>query len=545
MAAMSAYRGGPSERQPDKGGVVEGIVRQFADRYAFVRELVQNAVDAGTKTVRVVVDDAGPAAVVRVEDDGNGMTLEIIEGPLLTLFSSSKEGQKGKIGRYGVGFMSVFALEPAKVIVETWRAGGSFVVTIGRDHGFEVREAHERPGSGTHVSIVLGPESPPAAEVRNRVLEAARRWCRHVPRPIVVTAAGEVHRVNEPFALRAPVVVETKQGGIHALVGIAAGTAALPGEAELEGNGDFAGFYAHGLTLLEAVEPPTAIPGVRFKVASTELAHTISRDDVKRDAGFDRAMKEVRRIVRKELRPELERAQATAAVSWARSGRAAPNLEGVFTAATLALPLSNVMVPLLEPMNDENVISLGRTQKLAAAGRAFAAGTRGPLTRALAERGYAIVRTEEGTKPDVSPLARALGLSGLEAPEARFTIVAEREADANERRLCERVAELLAGLGAPVREVLAVDVTAGAIDRAGLLVGASAGKSWVLPEPGKFGKKTVLLVASHRAVRRAAQISDTRRGPALLVRLLHSELFGPLTPARADRLLESAMEVPR
>ena len=49
------------------------MVRQFADRHAFLRELVQNGIDAGATRIDVRLE-RGPDGAVRtsVEDDGAG-----------------------------------------------------------------------------------------------------------------------------------------------------------------------------------------------------------------------------------------------------------------------------------------------------------------------------------------------------------------------------------------------------------------------------------------------------------------------------------------
>src|SRR4029079_18431204 len=93
---------------------VTQMVRQFADALAFYRELVQNSIDAGATAidVRVVMEtdgDAGPTLRVVVSDDGCGMDRAAIESCLLVLFRSSKDGDATKIGKFGVGFFSVFA----------------------------------------------------------------------------------------------------------------------------------------------------------------------------------------------------------------------------------------------------------------------------------------------------------------------------------------------------------------------------------------------------------------------------------------------------
>ena len=79
-------------REPDgESGVVGDLVRQFADPYAFFRELVQNAIDAGSGEIAVRVDYEHESAVIRVDDFGEGMTRDIIENKLTKLFASSKD----------------------------------------------------------------------------------------------------------------------------------------------------------------------------------------------------------------------------------------------------------------------------------------------------------------------------------------------------------------------------------------------------------------------------------------------------------------------
>src|ERR1700691_2390114 len=134
------------------------MVRQLADPYAFLRELVQNGIDAGASAIDVTVAlDPEDLAAVSVADDGSGMTPEVIEGELLTLFSSSKEGDPTKIGKYGVGFVSVLALDPSEVVVETWRGGKAWRVRLERDHRYSIEEAPgngARSGSGTVVTVL-------------------------------------------------------------------------------------------------------------------------------------------------------------------------------------------------------------------------------------------------------------------------------------------------------------------------------------------------------------------------------------------------------
>jgi HSP90 family molecular chaperone len=131
------------------GDALEGLVHQFADPWAFLRELIQNAIDAGSGQIEVRIDhDAAKGTMtIEVVDSGEGMTREIIDTRLTRLFSSAKEGDYTKIGRFGIGFVSVFALDPEVVCVDTGRAGRALAGAVPpRPH---VRtHPPEQPGRG-------------------------------------------------------------------------------------------------------------------------------------------------------------------------------------------------------------------------------------------------------------------------------------------------------------------------------------------------------------------------------------------------------------
>ncbi len=126
---MGPYRTEEREERaeaPRDPGIVGDVIAQFADPFAFLRELVQNAIDAGTDAVEVRIEYDGGAGVTRasVRDRGEGMTREIIEEQLLVLFRSTKERDDTKIGKFGIGFASVLAPSPQVVVVQTARGGG-------------------------------------------------------------------------------------------------------------------------------------------------------------------------------------------------------------------------------------------------------------------------------------------------------------------------------------------------------------------------------------------------------------------------------------
>lgn len=268
---------------------LDKLVNQFSDPLSFLRELIQNALDAGSREVDVWVDfEEGEGAkqtpqdrgvmILRVEDWGEGMTREIIEKRLTRLFSSAKDGDRTKIGKFGIGFVSVFALEPDAVVIDTSREGEHWRILFDRERNYSLIERDE-PVEGTKIRVMVNATRARAEEVRTRARDVVRYWCKHV--------RGEIHfqgdLVSQAFALQAPCVVE-RPGEETAIV------VAHPQE---PGEG-IQGFYNRGLTLIEHRDQ--VIPGLAFKVSSVRLEHTLTRDNVIEDAGYRACLKQVREL---------------------------------------------------------------------------------------------------------------------------------------------------------------------------------------------------------------------------------------------------------
>jgi hypothetical protein len=71
--------------------------RLYAGNIVWIREYVQNAIDANAKTVSIKVNDND----LTIEDDGNGMNLEEINNQLFSLGGSVKTQEQ--IGQFGIG----------------------------------------------------------------------------------------------------------------------------------------------------------------------------------------------------------------------------------------------------------------------------------------------------------------------------------------------------------------------------------------------------------------------------------------------------------
>ncbi len=281
---MDPYRSADPDaiaEAPSDQGIVGDIIAQFADRFAFFRELVQNAIDAGTPSVEVRLDYDAETKILHaaVADRGEGMSRDVIENQLLVLFRSTKEADRTKIGKFGIGFASVLSPNPEIVTVQTTRDGRRLVLHLARDLTYRLFDAGPATQTGTTVELELAMPANEVAGFAAASRDALVRWCRHAAVPIEFRGLGAASvRIDRPLALEGAVVSVTGKsddGQLVAIVGITAGPTSV-------------GFYNHGLTLYETRDP--LVGDAAAKIQDARLGHTLSRDDVRRDAVFDHAI---------------------------------------------------------------------------------------------------------------------------------------------------------------------------------------------------------------------------------------------------------------
>lgn len=293
----------------DSSAVLDDLVRQFADPMAFFRELIQNAIDAGSGEVEIWFEhepgaDGGGMLVAHVDDFGEGMSREIIETRLVRLFSSSKDEDFTKIGRFGIGFVSVFAIQPEAVCVDTGRGGECWRVLFHRDRTYELIRL-DQPVEGTQIQVF---KPMPAAEYEaftERAREVITRWCKHARAPVRV----EGQEINAPFEVRDCLLhARFEEEGTTIVAGLTAAAQAPYG------------YYNRGLTLKEGEESPW--PHVAIKIDSRYLEHTLTRDQVLRDRHFHKAMRLMEEVVSR-LHAQLWDALEASAARYATSPEAA------------------------------------------------------------------------------------------------------------------------------------------------------------------------------------------------------------------------------
>lgn len=472
--------------------VLDSLVKQFADRYAFIRELLQNSLDAGAARIDVAMTWDGREFRVEVRDDGEGMDRPIIEGYLLTLFRSTKEDDLTKIGKFGIGFTSIFAMEPFEVVVDTGRDGVWHRVTFDEQRAYTLSRLAD-PYEGTTVTLRMARGRAAATEDARKIRAAALRWCRYADATITTSAHGtdeewDATPVAAAFTVDAPVVVTEESDGLRVVLGPhAAGTPPI-------------GFYNRGITLWEGDEG--LLPGVCFRAAGRHLEHTLTRDNVIRDRHFDHVMAAVRAAAGTRLRDAVhaEAGAAATAGDLARVTRlfAAIHADAPWTWREDAplLPGHGRALTLADLRGARSWLG-----KLAGAGPTIWWAPPGcPVAAAAAATGLPIVVAALAEDPHLAWVVRALEGARRAITDGYFLATAAKVEGP--------VAALFAAAG-----VLAADLRGGGLDQR--LAVALPGP-WGLgraPAPARGG--TLVVRANHPLVAKLAALAPAIGGPLL------------------------------
>lgn len=293
--------------------LLDELVHQFTDPFAFYRELIQNSIDAGSNRIEVQLAyhpaAKKPLLTATIADWGEGMTRKVIEDFFLTKFRSSKEDDATKIGKYGIGFVSVFACKPDAVTVDTGKDGEAWRVLFKPDRTHQLIRLEE-PIDGTRITVHKHLEAAEYEVFAQQSALAVKKWCRHSEVDVALSvgrADGSPPpppaSVREPLAIDGPLQVEHKEDGLHLVVGVPRDQPSL-------------GLYNRGLTLFESHEQ--LVPGLSVKAIARALEHTLTRDNVRRDQNFARVVKKAKALAEGRLRDELPEAMRRAAHDPAR-----------------------------------------------------------------------------------------------------------------------------------------------------------------------------------------------------------------------------------
>jgi hypothetical protein len=309
-----------------------------------------------------------------VRDAGSGMDRQIIDTRLTRLFASSKEGDYTKIGRFGIGFVSVFAIDPEVVCLDTGRNGEYWRVLFRKDRTFE-RIVLDTPIEGTTIRIYKRASESEWRAAKVRARETLEHWCKHAR---VEIRCDDVS-ISRPLHLDADCVVVHEEEGTTLLLGYVEQREALRG------------YYHSGLTLHE--ERDDRLPHVAFKLDSRYLEHTLTRDNVIRDDNYAKAMNIVGKLASTRLVEQLVETLG----QWTEQRRDEAELErlrarlldvlAVRPESAGELPelvFERPLVPALTSAGAE-LLSLARVRK--SSKRCWSATVASPVTEALIEQG--------------------------------------------------------------------------------------------------------------------------------------------------------------
>ncbi|HGG57492.1 MAG TPA: hypothetical protein ENK31_06825, partial [Nannocystis exedens] len=194
--------------------------RYGPDSWIFIRELLQNARDAGATQVTIIAETKGATSRLHCRDDGEGMSFEHARSYLFALYASSKESRRDQVGRFGVGFWSILRFEPARIVIRSRpRTGKAWEIELDGALAEAVRRV---PTIAPGTELLLERAADDGAIAR-RVWDAAHQNARFLTqrddpsKPLLVTVNGEP--INTPFTLPPPSAA-FRRAGLRGVVGL-------------------------------------------------------------------------------------------------------------------------------------------------------------------------------------------------------------------------------------------------------------------------------------------------------------------------------------
>ena len=513
----------PAEAPRDEG-LVGDVIAQFADPKAFFRELVQNAIDAGSPAIDVKLeyDEATQRMRASVKDRGCGMTREVIENQLLVLFRSTKEKDKTKIGKFGIGFMSVLSPNPEVVAVHSSRDGRKLTLHLYRDLSYELFDGGPSTQVGTTVELEIAlPREEVAVFVRDSELSLVR-WCRHASVPIELAIRTPIEtatrRIDRPLGI-ADALVEVRATADDGQLTVVA--------ALLRQGAPYVGFFNHGLMLFETMQPMLGAYSV--KIQDARLGHTISRDDVRRDGHFDHAVEFAKRVIAEDLGRAI--AKLLHDTAEAHDLKRHGELVRAVRSAERDIPASYWHFPLVHPIGGKRSISGDQCERFM-----WTALRESELTRVLAAAGTPVLLGYPTT-----------GLSDRPARdvEDELTAITPIETTDEDDALIALLREIFDNVHREPEAIVLAKLSGARADRiaiAGLHeVEHVVDREDAVRDPFALLRRRVLVLSAEHPAVRAARTGDPIMAASHLARavLLQNNL---LDEKRSRKILEHALE---
>jgi molecular chaperone HtpG len=328
----------------DLRGIVDLLSNHlYSSPEVYLRELLQNGVDAITARRKLEPDHAGQvsfeiisgrgsAPTLIVTDDGVGLTEDEVHEFLATIGKSSKRLAKGDrpvggdfLGQFGIGLLSCFTVcDEITVITRSAKPGSAALKWVGRSDGsYSLQPATHEIEPGTQVFLTANPAS---AELFDP--EAVRahltRFGMLLPVPIRLVRGSRSEVINRPdvpwrkrnrkgeidrgellrfgkemFGLDFPdaIVLTSKAGAVDGVAFV------LPFSARLGAKRTHR-VYLKGMLLAE--ESDNLLPDwaffVKAVVNADDLRPTAARESFYEDARLERARQALGDCIRHHLR---------------------------------------------------------------------------------------------------------------------------------------------------------------------------------------------------------------------------------------------------
>jgi hypothetical protein len=266
---------------------VELLIQQFSDPFSFVRETITNSILAGSPRVEVKCLYQEPDCEILIEDWGPGIPLEVVTQRIIPVTRGEWDFRNSD--GTGLGFISCFALAPQRVVLESC----NYRVEFGY-HRPEIASEitlleQARRGTLIRWSKSLNPEDFPAYQ--EAVQRTIRCWF-HYPKAEILLNGEDIrdrHLIQHPYTCR------LQRPGLVLDV--------CPSFDERP----YRGFLRDGMVLFEG-NLRDDLPGVAFRADCSDLRPTFTRDGVLHDKAYEKTLREVRRLVERELLPMLTKA---------------------------------------------------------------------------------------------------------------------------------------------------------------------------------------------------------------------------------------------
>lgn len=169
--------------------------RYGSDSWVFLRELLQNARDAGARRIELSATEEDGVESIACRDDGCGMSAVHAHRYLFALYASSKEGDARQAGQFGVGFWSVLRFKPDRVVIRSRpKDGDAWQVELSQrlenavftawemTEGTEIVLERHRPRFGDGGDGTRRGARPGRRRLADKVFDAAWRYGRFLTR---------------------------------------------------------------------------------------------------------------------------------------------------------------------------------------------------------------------------------------------------------------------------------------------------------------------------------------------------------------------------